>query len=82
MHTLSKAGEWRLISMYTSRDVPMMMSRSHLEKSGSCREWNRPGRSSPKNTISGFTKPWRERGGGGNNNYGQLHVYVAMQFYN
>ena len=34
-----------------------MIRRSHFEKSGSWREWNLGGKSSPKNTISGFTRP-------------------------
>ena len=36
-----------------------MMRRSHLAKSGSWREWNRGGRSSPKKTISGLTSPYK-----------------------
>ena len=48
----------QLYTVYTSNEVPMTSSRSHLEKSGNWREWNRCGRSSPKNTMSGFTTPW------------------------
>ena len=44
-------------TMSTSREVPMMTKRSHFEKSLSWSEWNRCGRSSPKNTMSGFTTP-------------------------